>query len=168
MTTAEEYRAKAAECEERKHESFERCDTDGFATQWAHGLMAQESRMKADLADDGGRHNFPAVFDKNTGELLTYTRVKSPYGYPWIIRHDDGSATFINESSSAKKQTCINYMHKRGYTIGTINVPAVVKLSGGSGRGMSGAMNVMPYIAKADNINPDDIVIVSTDDEYWY
>ena len=40
MKTAQEYRNEAAELHNRVEESFERCDTDGFLSQWANGISA--------------------------------------------------------------------------------------------------------------------------------
>ena len=52
--TADEYRAEAAQSSRDAADSFERCDTDGFLSQWASGLNARLALAKADLAEHGG------------------------------------------------------------------------------------------------------------------
>ena len=41
-TTADKLRAEAAQCESDKQESFERCDTDGFISQWGFYWLLHE------------------------------------------------------------------------------------------------------------------------------
>jgi hypothetical protein len=43
MTTAEAFRAEEARHLQEAADSFERCDTDGFLSQWAHGMLAATS-----------------------------------------------------------------------------------------------------------------------------
>ena len=53
-----------------KRESFERCDTDGFLTQWAHGVNADKDRMQAAILRNGGYAEFPVLVDTATGEVV--------------------------------------------------------------------------------------------------
>jgi hypothetical protein len=48
---------------EMKEESFQRCDTDGFLSQWAHGITADLNREKVKLLKTGGYHQFPVLCD---------------------------------------------------------------------------------------------------------
>lgn len=52
--TPAEYRAMAADCRRRSTDSFDRCDTDGFVSQWAADSMARTYSRLAELAEDGG------------------------------------------------------------------------------------------------------------------
>jgi hypothetical protein len=61
--TGDDHWRLAGRFEQERHESFERSDTDGFPSQWASGLTAQWHRLATEIADLGGRHEFPALFD---------------------------------------------------------------------------------------------------------
>jgi hypothetical protein len=43
-------------------ESFERCDTDGFLSQWASGLSAQRAALQAEIVRSGGRAQFRGLY----------------------------------------------------------------------------------------------------------
>ncbi len=42
--------------------SFERCDTDGFLSQWAHGISAQQAVLQAAIVRRGGRAEFRGLY----------------------------------------------------------------------------------------------------------
>lgn len=46
-------------------ESFQRCDTDGFLTQWASTLTAQLFDRQAEIAENGGVAEFPGLYEGN-------------------------------------------------------------------------------------------------------
>lgn len=54
---------EAASREQAKEESFERCDTDGFLSQWAQGIAAQKLRTQAKLLEHDGRWHFFGLYD---------------------------------------------------------------------------------------------------------
>jgi hypothetical protein len=54
---------------EMKEESFQRCDTDGFLSQWASGITADLNREKANLLKTGGYSQFPVLCDAE-GKVL--------------------------------------------------------------------------------------------------
>ncbi len=60
---AADLEAKAAEHRERAEESFQRCDTDGFLSQWASGIEANRLDLQAQVVRNGGLWEFPALFD---------------------------------------------------------------------------------------------------------
>ena len=84
--TAEECRAYAKECDQRAAESFERCDTDGFLTQWASGLTAELNRTRADIADQKGVWTFCGLYKGDT--RIKAKIVKTAYGRTWLIHED--------------------------------------------------------------------------------
>lgn len=63
LMTAAEHREAAAKAEQSAADSFERSDTDGFLSQWASGLSAQKHRLAAEIAENGGKDEFPGLFD---------------------------------------------------------------------------------------------------------
>lgn len=83
---AEECRAHAKECDQRAAESFERCDTDGFLTQYASRLSAELSRTRADIADQKGVWTFCGLYKGDT--RIKAKIVKTAYGRTWLIHED--------------------------------------------------------------------------------
>lgn len=63
--TAEEYRKAASENFRRKEESFQRCDTDGFLSQWALGINAELMNKKADILDNDCMDTFIGLYEGN-------------------------------------------------------------------------------------------------------
>lgn len=61
---AEALRAQAAKDRQSAADSFERCDTDGFLSQWASGVMASQRDREAELANHGSLSIFPALLDE--------------------------------------------------------------------------------------------------------
>jgi hypothetical protein len=115
-----EHRRLAAAADQEAHDSFERCDTDGFLSQWASGLMAQQHRLAATIAENGGRHSFQALFDTE-GNLVPAKLVPTKFGTSWgVLEGDDPQA-----------------LAAKGYREGRVMAPARAEMQG-SGRGLSG------------------------------
>lgn len=81
-------RAKAAS---RKHaqdreDSFQRCDTDGFLSQWASGLGSSLERLRAEVLCNGGFAVFPVLYNRQTGERVGGELVETQYGARWKVR----------------------------------------------------------------------------------
>lgn len=166
-TEAEILRDEAAAKEREKRESFERSDTDGAASQWASGLAAERKRLEAQIVEQGGTHEFPALFDLD-GNLVPAKLVSTRYGMSWAVLADPddphGEITdWIGESKARKADQRRKTMEKKGYREGVVRAPAKVKTAG-SGTGMSGALSVNHYIGRADDGFSRDVEIVSTDD----
>lgn len=129
--------ARANAAAKRGQESWERSDTDGAASQWSSGIMAEHHRMEADLIAKGGKTEFSALFDKD-GNMVPAKRVNMPDRFnpgrtktAWGVLSDpkDPSSPikeWINESSSGNMKTQEAYLAKKGYTMGTVRVPAYV------------------------------------------
>jgi hypothetical protein len=62
---------KAEDSRRRAEESFQRCDTDGFLSQWALNIGADLDREKANLLRDGGHAQFPVLCDE-AGNVLAH------------------------------------------------------------------------------------------------
>lgn len=62
-----------------KEESFQRCDTDGFLSQWAHGITAELNNRQEEILRDGGSATFRVLIDSKTGELVATQQVRFPH-----------------------------------------------------------------------------------------
>ena len=84
---SDQLRAEAAEGYQRAAESFERCDTDGWLSQWCHTLMADLRSRQADLIDAGKQARFIGLYlgDRRVAAKL----VKTKYGGCWRLREDE-------------------------------------------------------------------------------
>lgn len=82
--TAEELRNKAAIHAENARESFERCDTDGFLSQWASGLNRNLCETQAEIVENGGRSEFWGLFDLQ-GNRIAAKLIDGRYGLCWAL-----------------------------------------------------------------------------------
>lgn len=145
LAKAAQLRAEAAADIAKREESHDRCDTDGFLTQWAHGLNAQERATQAEILEHGGCAKFIGLFDSVTGERVPAKIISGNYGARWMICDPvTGRATgifyalgSINEDgtpvNSPRTKLC-----KAGLEERIEWAPAVAKCVG-SGRGLSGS-----------------------------
>lgn len=139
--TPEEHRRLAREADYEAYESFERSDTDGFLSQWALGLSAQKHRLAADIAEDGGRAEFPALFDLE-GNLVPAKLVRTQYGTSWAVLADEDDphgevAKWVGRSRTKSPERKIKAMEKNGYREGTVRARAKADIVG-TGHGLSG------------------------------
>lgn len=122
---AEKMRDEAKRCRQSAYESYERCDTDGFLSQWASGQMAAKYDWAAQLADKQGVHEAMALFDAETGEVASTLQKSGQWGLYWVL--NDAAAEklgkrFVNQSKASKGATFKRNMRKHGVTVGLINV----------------------------------------------
>lgn len=121
--SGDQWRLIARESQVAKAESFERCDTDGFLSQWAHQQMQGRYLHMARIADEGGTVSVPAVFDLQ-GNLVTTDYRDGDYGPYWFIPQNEGRARFFNESEANKLTTRRDNNSKKGYRLGSVRVLA--------------------------------------------
>lgn len=158
--TAAEYRAEAAAHETARFESIERCDTDGFVSQWAHGKSAELARAKADLVDAGGVAEFPGLYRRSDGarmraKLISY---KCSYTYStkwaWSFRNADGTVNrempLLPDTRSTRGK-----LWKMGYEVKKETAPAYAYMDG-EGTGLSGSCWVA--VSRSDGGYPTDAV----------
>lgn len=136
--TAEQWRAEGRRDIEAERESFERCDTDGFMSQWAHQIGARENEYKAQLAERGAWTEVCALFDLD-GNLIDALHGWGQYGEYFMILDADGNkdATrgrngFFSPSQARSEATARRNNAAKGFYVGTAKVPAVVDIRGGS------------------------------------
>jgi len=134
--TADAHREKAKAAEQDAIDSFDRCDTDGFLSQWASGLTAQKHRMQADIIDNGGVSEFRGLFDRETGERIAAKLIDGQYGLCWAFCDEEGQFTgrFLGDSKGTKQSR----MYREGFEVQYEMAPAKADIRG-SGRGLSGS-----------------------------
>lgn len=142
-TTPEALRNEAADSDRAAAESFDRCDTDGFLSQWAHGLDAQRKRAEAELLENGGTVEVHVLTDLE-GHVVSTDQGFSRYGEWW--RLDDSAARVYGKAfySPSKAQTPGRARatdRAKGFTFALVRVAGLVKMAG-SGRGLAGATSV--------------------------
>lgn len=169
--TAADYRTEARQHRQDAADSWERSDTDGCVSQWASGVLAREADLKAEIAENGGKAEFPALFDLD-GNLVAAKLVEvedryRPHSHKiskWIVLTDDDP-----RSAAAKWITAFpvrkSTMTKRGYTEGYVLAPARTKV-GGSGRGLAGALSVSVFAERTDGGFSRDVEIITTCRDY--
>ena len=107
-------RERAEEHRRREQESFDRCDTDGYVSQWCSSISARDADEAAALADRGDLSVFPVLVDAVTGELVAITihvfQNRYSYGneYKWAVRRQGAQKAewvtdFKRESNFGKK-----------------------------------------------------------------
>lgn len=149
--TSEVLRAEAAAADAEAAASFERCDTDGFVSQWASGLTAQQRRMEADLADNGGLAEFPQLTTLD-GTPVPAKLVNTRYGTKFVVFAKASDVTDYNALVLAWIDPFVQpkTLAKKGYALVHVLAPAKVVMHGNGGRGLSGATSVRPILVRTD------------------
>lgn len=162
---ATELRQKAAESDRKAAESFERCDTDGFVSQWAHGISASKDRLQALIEEQGGTHEFRGLFNSD-GERIKAKRVQGTdyFGKPetkWIVLDDnDRVMHWVNIPKNPDNPSGRSKMGKLGlHEAWEENIPAVAILAGG-GMGLAGAANVRAKASRTDAGFPEGSIVM--------
>lgn len=144
--TAAELRASAAQHRADAAESFERCDTDGFVSQWASGINAQVADRNAEIADGGGKWLFArTTLVTLDGEPTDARAVDTRYGTKWRSDAADKWLPYMPARPST--------LAKHGYreVTETIAAPAKAITWAPSGaRGLSGATSVCVIVIRTD------------------
>lgn len=81
--TAAEYRADAAAIGARRLESIDRCDTDGFVSQWASGLSMLLAEKHARLAEAGFVAEFDGLYQGD--RRVAAKRIGGNFGLQWLL-----------------------------------------------------------------------------------
>jgi hypothetical protein len=130
MGTASELREQAAACRAEAAASFERCDTDGFLSQWASGITARLKDTQAEIAEAGGTAVFARWELQKDGRRVLTRKVSTRYGEKWRIDETDEWITYGSERAAKR----------RGYEMGEVIERAEAGACiAGSGTGLSGA-----------------------------
>lgn len=168
--TSTELRAKANACRQEAHDSFQRCDTDGFLSQWASGVNAAKYEMEADLMDAGGVASFWGLFNRH-GQRVTARLVSGEFGLVWAVHTRSGrtvwvphTVTFDEEPNAFGGTTFVRPRFgprtkgaRLGLTVAWEDAPARVDMTG-SGRGLGSLHTVRPVEVRTDGGWPPDAV----------
>lgn len=85
--SADEYEMDARKHRIAKSESQDRCDTDGFVSQWASGLSYEEARERANILRNGGRARFVGLYQ---GDRRVKARViETGFGPAWLLHESE-------------------------------------------------------------------------------
>lgn len=91
--TAEQLRAAAKASRQSAEDSFQRCDTDGFLSQWASTLTAQLYEKQAEIVEAGGVAPFLALFDGEREVAAVAVERKNPFSFQfetqWVVDSRD-------------------------------------------------------------------------------
>lgn len=131
--TPDEWRAKARGSDQRRQESWERSDTDGFLSQWASQVMSSVYDFCASVAEKGCVREIRWLMDSATGEPVEDWRwVETRYGSSVLIPGEGyGNGTFFNPSRAKKGVQRLERDQAKGYHWGTVECEVVV--DGGQG-----------------------------------
>lgn len=129
--TAADLRARAAASRQEARDSFERCDTDGFLSQWASGINARLYEQQALIAEAGGTALFAKwVLTDAAGETVDARVVETRYGTKWRI---DATDEWIKYGSARAA-------FRRGYEVTEVFERAeAAACIAANGTGLSGA-----------------------------
>lgn len=128
LEKAKQLREASSRKAQEAQDSFDRCDTDGFLSQWASSLNSQLDRANADLLEAGGVSEFDAVFDLD-GNYKPALKIETRYGSAWSLVDSNGK--FLNPPVFLPYRPArASTIKKKGYTIGTVIRKANAKLAG--------------------------------------
>lgn len=127
--TSSEYKKLASEANERAIESFDRCDTDGFLSQWALAIQEREYNALAHLAENNWKSSFQTLVTAK-GELVPCRKIETKYGtsygvYQSFVDAEKGGE--IIQWVGLGKRAAKN----KGYKIAWVISEANVKMSDG-------------------------------------
>lgn len=149
--TAAEWREEGYGYNRRRNESFDRCDTDGFLSQWADGIHANLCERKAELAANGALSTFTGLYRKADGKRIRAKKIDSRFGTCWAIVGADGRFTgqFFPTGPNSRKQRQAGLEERPE----TAQAKALIV---GEGRGLSG--RAWAAILRDDKGYPDTAV----------
>lgn len=116
--TADQYHAMAQQCRTERAESWERCDTDGFLSQWANQRMESTYLYAASIAENGYTVERCSIFNLD-GELMQAEQRHGEYGAYWFMFQVEGKGRFFSESMAQNRKTAVKNNAKKGYYVGT-------------------------------------------------
>jgi len=148
-------RTEADQHDQDAFDSFERCDTDGFVSQWASGLTAQQKRMEANLIENGGLAEFPQLTDLD-GTPVPAKLVQTRYGTKFAVfaTADDVKAYNANVIAWIDPYVKEKTLARKGYVLVYVLAPAKVVMHG------SNACTVRPIKVRTDGGFDANAVIV--------
>lgn len=127
--TAAEYRKLASDAHQRKIESFERCDTDGYLSQWALDVTSSIYREAAELAERDWKDSWNTLADTE-GNLVPCREIETKFGWAYGVYRTFEDAQncgeiikWVGTSGRAAKN--------KGYQLVVVRSEAKVEMAGG-------------------------------------
>lgn len=161
--TADDYRADAARMRDEARESFERCDTDGFLSQWSSNISASKAELQAHIIENGGKAWFARyrLVHADTGEVVADAKYlpNATYGPCWLIPSVEGKGRFVN-AHPKREATMVRKGYREVIEVFEAEATAVIKAEG---RGLSGAASARVATVPADSKVKFDLSIGCTD-----
>lgn len=167
LEAIEKLRNEAQRDRERAEESFQRCDIDGFVSQWASQIGAQKRDQQAKVLENGGCSEFSVLCDE-TGKVIA-TKVyafddkfrpdqwNAPKKYMWRLPDE------MVEQAGRKWVPCANYKSSRiqkqlklHEEMRWFPAVAIITTGGRKATGFGGMANAFVTVVKkteADNID---------------
>ena len=147
LKAAEVLERRAAEGMARAAESFDKHDTDGFVSQWASNVKADERKLDAEILRNGRHATFTVLWDTVRDSAVDARQVIMPdrfrgYGTvtKWVV--DDKEVVercgtkWIPTGKNSRKQKQYGLQERKAW------FPAVAVLQGNGGTGLSAAHTV--------------------------
>jgi len=140
--TAEEWREESSKHSRRKMDSIERCDTDGFVSQWASGLSSQLARKKAEITENDGKDKFWGLYEGD--RRVKAMMLDGKWGPYWLLHEDEEDLRakrgkpFIPAGTKSRVQKNLGLSQRREWA------PAWAKMDG-RGTGLSGSAWVATF-----------------------
>lgn len=125
-----------------EHESFERCDTDGFVSQWAHGICGDRDRVKAQIARNNGFAVFDGLYEN--GRRVKARIIQTRFGSSWLLHEDEADLIAKRGKQFLPTGENSRVLKSLGLEEREENAPAWATLDG-SGTGLSGHVWVTVY-----------------------
>jgi hypothetical protein len=150
--TSAQHRVEAAKNFDAAAESFERSDTDGFLSQWAHNLAGTRHLLEAELAEKNGKSEFLALFDLE-GNPVPAKLINTRYGTAWLLLASDDpygdTKGIVGNPTARKAERRAATLARKGYRVGFVKAQARVGTIA-NGTGLGGAATVQYRILRAD------------------
>lgn len=131
-------RAEGRRSSQEAYASFERCDTDGFMSQWASGVTATVREAEAVLIENGGLVEVEALFDLEGNLVSTHNFMRTnqfSHSEELVWRTSDdfvarGGKRFLTLSEARKGKTRYVNDEKKGVRVGLVRVRGTVQVRG--------------------------------------
>lgn len=142
MTTkADELRQQAKEAYQRSIDSFDRCDTDGFLSQWASDCSGRLLEAEADLAENNYLWGFTTLGDKD-GKLVPNKKIATKFGYAYAVFASFADLAVRDAQIIEWVGTGDKAIAKKGYTKIIVEAKGKVVL----GKGLNPSAFIVPAV----------------------
>lgn len=167
LAYADELDGAATRKSQASAESFARCDTDGFLSQWAHDTNSRVDRANARIARNFGFVETRVLFNLD-GTVASTHEGEGQYGPYWVL-NDEAAARFgkrfVSMSKAHKDATRRKNNRAKGFTVGVVRVKGHANTwAPKSARGLGGCLSVSVVdLPDLDALKAGDFEVVTTE-----